>query len=877
MVRRLGFWRLGVALATLMVVGCDDGGDDTGDTGLEADVLVRGEDDMGPDEGPAPDTGPVADDGVEVDMMPDEGIVRQLDGCEDICAVYEDCDRLDLWAGSVDECRRGCDDATLSDRFQSYENCVAITSCGNLDECVVPPRPRPACAEVCEVLDACGASARIPDGLPNVANCAAACNDRLFEQTIVDCGEAAVYEPEQCTEEIFATCFAETRQNDCLTFCRARDNCEEGFDVIGCVVECAQPLDTDDPVAQRRRNITRTCAREARDCAELEACGRQTARPIVGEATIAEMCAANEGCGFLADTCVADAPGLLRQLADNAIDCLTATFTDTCEDGPLRCFVPNSFPVETCDEYCANAALCGRLPDGQIELECVQQCRATLESGEPSAIEPLRAQLSCAYQATCDEIATCEADAGTVDCGAYCARRDECELGGPEDCVADCEARASTARGFAERSCTLTASTCEAAAGCVAPPPPPCDLLCAPLDACALGGPDCVRACDDADFEDPAGFVPTLACVTSTERCDGRSICLDGDLSGGTACLAWCRREVECGESEQTMVECVVECGEGFAGAEGLTFDGARECLEAEGANAECEALDACVDAVPADGYCARFCGVVAGCLLTDDEAACLADCSAAPDDAERVDQAACTLDADRSGAGCAVVAECLGVEVEPASPACMDLCAAQNACDEDVDVFLCERACIPEPDGTPVRAACAGRAGCDQLQLCLDAPGEIPAACADVCATLSMCAGQIGEGDGARYLDAEACAADCGGATILSEAEDYPGDLATCLDAAMCDADAITACYEAGPSGGCADAYAAYVTCGNDWIPALGGAADEASYVMLCEQALAMDRMATQMQIDCVIGAAEMSMVDPNACLGQLGCVLPF
>lgn len=867
---------LGIVWIASFAIACDDAGD-TDDGGLLPDVPVRGMFDAEADGEAMPDQGVEGDDAVEVDAVVDQGLIRDIEDCDDICAVYATCDRLDLWAGELAECQRSCGDAALSDRFQSYLSCVQITACGDLQDCVVPPRPRPSCAEVCETLEGCGASARVPQGLPGVANCATACNDRLLEQTIVDCGEAAVYEVEQCDEEIFARCFLGERQRDCLDLCDRRAGCEPGLDVIDCAVACAQPPEVDDPVAERRRRIARTCAREARDCAELETCSQQAVRPIVGEATIEALCAANAACGFLdGETCPDASPALLRRLADNAVDCLVETFADRCEEGPLACFRPGGFAIETCDESCANAALCGTLVDGQIELECTQQCRAALASGEAALIEPLRPRLACAFGGTCAEIADCEAGAGAaVDCDAFCARRGECAIDGGGDCAADCAARAGTARGFAERTCTLAAATCEAAAGCVAPPPPPCAVLCGPLESCAQGGADCVRRCDDADFVDPSRFLPELACVSATERCDARAVCSGGDFSGGVPCLAWCRRANECQGGGGDPVDCVVDCGGGLDGAAGLTFDGARDCLAAAGSDAECAALDACVDAVPADGYCARFCEAIEGCRLTEDVAACLAECSAAPEDAERIEQAACVLNARRTSAGCAVVAECIGAVVEPASPACQSLCGAQNACDEDIDAFLCERDCIPEPAGTPIRAACAARGGCAELAICLDAPAELPAACADVCATLAMCPGVIGAGADARYADAAACAADCGGAAVLSDSDDYAGDLAGCLDGAACVADAITACYERGPQGSCADSWDAFEACNNLFIPLIGGAADEPTYVAQCEAALAADPVTTQAQIDCVIEVADRAMGDAAICGEQFACLL--
>lgn len=862
-------WMAVFLLVGPLVAACDDGGTDEQP---EPDAMVRvmdaatdgtTEDDAEPE--PEPDMGE------EPEPDPDMGLIRDLETCDDICAVYADCDRLDLWADSLEECQRGCADAELSDRFQGYRSCMQITACDALDECVVPARPRPECPDVCETLDECGATARVPGGLPEVANCATACNNRELAQSIINCGESVVYEPETCSEPDFARCVLGERQADCLALCDARAGCDEEIDPIDCALDCAQPAEVEDPVARRRQTIARTCAREAADCEELAACGQQVSRDIVGEASIEEMCAADEPCGFFApQVCVDVAEPILRELADGAIDCLTTSF-NACDASVARCFAPATLPVEACDEYCAVSALCGTLPGGQVEFECVQQCRAALGTGDQALIAPLRPGLACAYGDTCADIAACIEASGAADaCPAYCARLAEFGRPVPDDCEAVCLERGRTARGFAERSCTLAAGTAEAVdAHCAVPPPPRCDALCERLDACQLGGPECVASCDDDDFADPDAFLPRLACNVATARCDERAICEGGDLSGGDACRAWCKRESECNGADIDPVDCLIECGEGLPAAEGLLFDGARPCLEEAGPDAECEDLDACVEAVPADGYCESFCAATVGCRLAEGNEACIADCRRNAEDAEQIEQAACAIAAQRAGAGCAVVAECIGAEVEPASPACQTLCAARNACDEDVDTFLCERDCIPEPEGTPVRAACAARAACNELQTCLDAPGVVPPVCDDVCGQVGAC-DLLGE-DG-LYADADGCRADCGGLEVL-RGMGTADAIAVCVDGAMCDADAVTACFDVGPGYTCEDAYDAIQSCNNG---PLFGADDRQTYLMTCNGALMMDPATTQGQIDCVVQVADEAMGDPLACFGQIACLFP-
>jgi hypothetical protein len=202
-------------------------------------------------------------------------------------------------------------------------------------------------------------------------------------------------------------------------------------------------------------------------------------------------------------------------------------------------------------------------------------------------------------------------------------------------------------------------------------------------------------------------------------------------------------------------------------------------------------------------------------------------------------------------------VAECLGVEVEPASPACVDLCAAQNFCDEDQDRFLCERQCVPEPEGTPVRAACAGVADCGQLPMCLEAASVIPEGCPAACDTIAACDGLVGAAEGALFADAATCQTECGGRAVL-QGEDYPAGVAECVAAAECDGETITGCIS-NPANLCDDALQAVIDCGLADIVA----ADPAQFLVDCAANLAMDPVTTQTQIECM----QMSAPDFLAC----------
>ena len=166
--RQLFFAALGALVIGLF--GCDDGSDESAPIRLDAMVrVVDGEDSVQGDAGPmmTADTGRPADGGM---MTPDEGmgnpILPPVDTCEQICALYERCDRLDIWPGrSIGACQEACEAASTIENFSRYQLCLQTTTCERLQDCRLPQRPRATCAQVCDAVSECGADARIPGQL----------------------------------------------------------------------------------------------------------------------------------------------------------------------------------------------------------------------------------------------------------------------------------------------------------------------------------------------------------------------------------------------------------------------------------------------------------------------------------------------------------------------------------------------------------------------------------------------------------------------------------------------------------------------------------------------------------------------------------------
>lgn len=827
-----------VVAVALASVACDGGETDDGVTEFEGDRPTRR---VTSDGGDPPRDAAVdpADGDVEpdaaarpADAAPDGPLlIRELETCDDICDVYAACDRLDAFDGTRDGCLAACTDAEGSERFMGYRSCVQIADCATVHQCVVPPKPLPSCEAVCEAVAACDPELRLPSGLPDIEDCEQAC--AAFGGRMRECGEALVEAaPDACREDDFERCILRDEAEDCLDHCDRLGACELTPDVVECTLACMVEEAPEDPLALRRHENRRRCIREA-DVGDCDVVDRCDVRLEADPETVAAVCESDAECAFFdAETCEEVVAGVLPGLVPGAPACFTGTL-ERCDEGPLSCFRPAPALAGVCDEYCHINDLCDLLADGETELDCAEACRAARGQAE------LEGRLRCVLSPTCDDLSACQDAANPPGlCEALCDRRGECERAN-EGCAEACEGRFDTARVQAELGCTAAAGACVGVDGCVAPSPPECDVLCDALDGCDLGTDRCLTACDNAHFVDPGSFLPHLACLLASD-CAGRPACERGDLGAGAACLGWCRHRVECVEApEQTMVECLQACGDGLEGRDFLSFDAAGECLAAA---EDCEALAACTDAVAPDGFCGEVCGELVRCGLERDGDACEAACLEDPD--ALVDDAACVMAEIRGDGRCRPVAGCIDAQVEPAGPACAALCERQAECDDEVDAFLCERACTPQPADFPVRAACTVRAACEDAQMCLEADAAIPDGCVEVCGGLADdCADLFGEGRGTVYDDAEACSVDCTGARIVDGEDDYLAELPGCIEDAGCDEEAVASCFD-DPANLCDDAWSLVVQCQAQMF--LG---PEAQFLAGCDD----------MQAQCVVDAVDM------------------
>ena len=852
-------------LAIVLLAACDDGGSTTNqlgqlDGGRVRDAFV--DTDGGPRSDARVDRGAGGEGGggrVDMGGIGGEGGnggagggIRMLSTCEDICGVYSECNvEAEFFPGGRAACLTRCAEAERSDRFVDYLTCMQITRCDQLQRCTIPERPLPPCADVCTALASCDPAPRLPAGLPGIADCAGACADATLARVVARCGQAAV--DGVCDGPAFDACVLAERGGACGVECRTRAGCDLGVDAATCTLDCLNAQVPEDPVAARRVDQAHACVRNAADCNELAACDARIDRPIVGEHTVEDLCAANATCGFMAaETCPEVAADLLGRLADGAVDCFTDHFTHQCDEPPYGCFTSPPAPVGGCEEHCLVSDLCGLLPDGQTEFECLGACQAALATGDPVAVDPYLPFFECAFLNNCADILACHDRADTdAGCRDLCVEQVACNTPGARECYNSCLEHFVTERSKAERACTRVADGCDHVALCTTPEPPDCAALCGPLDVCGLTDPRCAINCDNAHFAQPAAHLPQVTCVNATARCQGRAACIEGDLGGAELCLSWCKARVTCSDNpDQTLEACALECARGqVTGQRGLVLASASPCLEATGSDGSCAELRACINGADFSGYCPDYCADLARCRLTDDVAACTATCRGGNQGPDDFVGAACTLNARRRGESCEAIARCVGAELPEIPRACRDLCEAQARCDESVDPFLCGVDCDPNTPGLAVQAGCARFAACDQQVRCENPPAAIPRGCAAACGVVAACPGLVGPGGVFDSFDH--CNASCAGATILLGAG-FPMSLQQCAEDAACDAAAVTECFTV-PEDICEAGLEAVTACGLDQSPIPGFPPLVPDYLAECRALQRMDPAAAAQQVQCL------------------------
>ena len=393
----------------------------------------------------------------------------------------------------------------------------------------------------------------------------------------------------------------------------------------------------------------------ANGCEEIDACLLPPTEPANESAEL--VCTAAEACEVFAEgVCPEIANNALRELSPEGINCLTQSLEMDCSAELTDCFSATAPPAtNACGDYCFIGSLCGTLPMGQSEFDCVEECEAASNDEDPSAFAPFQAQVACIEVDSCESFSACVSGLGESDaCADLCAQRASCGVEEEGECLARCANRYATERSRRERTCGALLS-CESSSLCQIPEAPNCDDYCQPLAECGLADPSCITQCDNAELYNPESHLPALACVNSSERCDLIAEC-QVDTSAGQGCINYCAYAAGCIDGDLTGApteDCVLSCARGELGADqSAEFIPARDCIAALDTEAlTCGEVSACFRE-PSDS-CVTLCELANTCALPlSGELA--SDCVAACELGDVPDQAIiCALNAEQRDIGC--------------------------------------------------------------------------------------------------------------------------------------------------------------------------------------------------------------------------------
>ena len=590
-------------------------------------------------------------------------------------------------------------------------------------------------------------------------------------------------------------CVPEELNVDCAAFCGQATAC--GVELADCENACAQ-----DPLARLRTLQRGDClAAAAGDCEAVRLCLDPPVLPPEvpegpGPVDEATFCNAWARCG-LDDFFGVRCEDIIFDFSDVERACMYQFIGPACPADPqiiVECL--NGEPQEPvnpitgeCAALCEARAFCND-PQAADQVACRRACEALYSPVDPDSVARLTPRLGCSQAWSCPDLAIClPASAPAAICAEHCGRLAECgEVANEAVCVAECDAGFARLRQFDYRECVARAVDCGGVQACELFPRIPCDDACQVTADCGNPDPQCENRCDDQHFREPLDTSLQVACLVGANDCAAAQACFQDPGPGARACLSYCRAITECDpNAELGLVDCLNGCVGGFGDVNGLRFAEARDCLSGVLPEAACRVLEACLPEQLAIN-CPAYCGELAACQVPDPT------CAAACANGEiSLDQGGCVADARRAGGGCTAVAECVGYVPPAAGAECVRACTLQEACDRNVDPFLCRLGCTPAPAALPIQLACAEFAACEVQADCFELPEAVNPACVAACAGVGPCG---------LFADEAACAAACTGQLASGRTPaDWPARIGACLGEAIdgnrCDAIAAAGCFE--------------------------------------------------------------------------------
>ncbi|MCB9539633.1 MAG: hypothetical protein H6704_25765 [Myxococcales bacterium] len=524
----------------------------------------------------------------------------------------------------ADRCAARCALADAPGRA-AFLACVADESCGLLQLCRPPPPPVPDCAGACARVAACALD--VP-----FAECVAGCEALPATEALRAC---AAEQQIACDAAAWRACLDADVFAGCATRCARSSAC--GLEGATCGADCRAAEVGADPLRRQRVAERNDCVARAPDCATMAACLGPPPSVLLPPDP-QRFCRDWRDCGYEDVLACADVLAEVVTDAAPAVGrCVADALFPACPADPLgraaACADAVAPPLTVnCESLCAARHLCGTLPAGVDVGACQQACRNALLAGGQRARDAAD-EIECGGADRCVDLAAClEARDVGRRCAAHCAPIAACG-GDAEGCAADCRADRRRLRFEAEGACLDAAEDCPTALACRRPPPPLCAVACARLADCGLAPEACEAACDDRWFLDADAEQRRAVCIVSAPICAGdapHSVlgCLADPTVGGAACGRFCRGLTTCRDQAVGEPACLAACAQGFPEGGAARFAGARPCLERLAADADCDALEACLDAA-VQPRCVAWCGALEAC--DEAPADCVAVCGADP------------------------------------------------------------------------------------------------------------------------------------------------------------------------------------------------------------------------------------------------------
>jgi hypothetical protein len=334
---------------------------------------------------------------------PDAAPPITINTCDEACAHYVNCDRLDVF-GDENACLAACARSSRDGTPEDWFRCLATESCNLLHRCR-PPEPRTlTCPQVCMSLGECVEEVVIAD-------CPAECDVNNGSGAFGRCGEE-IYGG-ACAMEAFWPCLGREVYTGCVDRCTTGVVCNL-VRAQDCLTHCITEVTSLDPLERHRAGERNLCVRLAgNDCPRADQCLNPMIEPHPnGPPSQQAFCQRWDMC--FANTIPCDQIWVAFGPTPAAANCAFQLLAGPCPADPLQIIqqclgaIGNPPPQDNgCADYCEALEICQELPEGQNRITCLQVCGDALQQADEVEAELAAERIVCGQQNNCADLGAC--------------------------------------------------------------------------------------------------------------------------------------------------------------------------------------------------------------------------------------------------------------------------------------------------------------------------------------------------------------------------------------------------------------------------------------------------------------------------------------